>query len=56
MGMLMVSFQYEYDREQSRQEKEQEKRQELQQLMHKDKSEQSKLQRPVAVWRKNGMQ
>uniref|UniRef100_A0A4W5KNX6 Uncharacterized protein n=1 Tax=Hucho hucho TaxID=62062 RepID=A0A4W5KNX6_9TELE len=37
----MVSFQYEYDMEQTRQEKEQDKRQELQQLMYKDKSEQS---------------
>ncbi|KAM9524760.1 histone deacetylase 7-like [Salvelinus alpinus] len=38
---------YEYDMEQSRQEKEQDKRQELQQLMYKDKSEQSAVASPL---------
>ncbi|XP_055725607.1 histone deacetylase 7-like [Salvelinus fontinalis] len=38
---------YEYDMEQSRQEKEPDKRQELQQLMYKDKSEQSAVASPL---------
>ncbi|CAB1354217.1 unnamed protein product [Coregonus sp. 'balchen'] len=44
---LPQHIQYEYDMEQSWQEKEQEKRMELQQLMHKDKSEQSAVASPL---------
>ncbi|KAJ7999624.1 hypothetical protein DPEC_G00196330 [Dallia pectoralis] len=43
---LPVEIQYEYEMERIRQ-KEQEKRQELQQLMHKDKSEQSAVASPL---------
>ncbi|XP_012993566.3 histone deacetylase 7 isoform X3 [Esox lucius] len=44
---LPADIQYQYDMERIRREKEQEKRQELQQLMHKDKSEQSAVASPL---------